>query len=118
MMQLLHTSILHFASLCISLHGPSVAAAVHLSPNVKHMIIKPWGGHKSSMVKSQFQTSCRILRSSSRIFNAGRLRSGRGESHSLIADITPLSMKVSLRSCLESLKQREATTSYNNTSKS
>lgn len=46
-------------------------------------------------------TSCKIFKSSSRIFRAGRLRSGNGVSHSLMADITPLSMKVSFKSCLK-----------------
>lgn len=45
-------------------------------------------------------TSCRILRSSSRILSAGRLLSGRGLIHSFMAVITPLSMNVSFRSCL------------------
>lgn len=105
--KLFYTSVVQVASLRVSLHSPLVAAAVHLSPNtsLKHMTVKPRRSHKSNMVKSQFQTSCRIFRSSSLIFSAGRLRSGRGESHSLMADITPLSMKVSLRSCLKGLKR-------------
>ncbi|TNN29560.1 hypothetical protein EYF80_060291 [Liparis tanakae] len=45
-------------------------------------------------------TSCRILRSSPRILRAGSDLSGRGLIHSLMADITPLSMNVSFRSCL------------------
>lgn len=101
------TSVVQVASLCVSLHSPSVAAAVHSSPHIslKHMGVKLWRSPKSNVVKSQFQTSCRIFRSSSLIFSAGRLRSGRGESHSLMADMTPLSMKVSLRSCLKGLKR-------------
>lgn len=45
-------------------------------------------------------TSCRIRRSSSLILRAGSDLSGRGLIHSLMADITPLSMKVSFKSCL------------------